>query len=52
MYDSKYCVKNIETQTPSSTQELKVWDANITDNKLSLNFMNSKSISDFWGIRR
>ena len=52
MCDSKDYVKNIERLTPRSTQELNVWDLNITDYKISYNFMNSRSISDFWGIRR
>jgi len=52
MCDSTDCVKNIERQTSRSTQELNVWDFNITNNKIPFNFMNSKRISDFWGIRR
>lgn len=52
MCDSKDRVKNIENQTPRSTQELDVWDWSRTDNKISFIITNSQKISDFWGIRR
>jgi hypothetical protein len=52
MCDPKDCAKHIVKETPHSIQELEVWDRSKTDNKISFKIINSKKISDFWGIRR